>query len=473
MGAPMRIQVLDHPDHYFGVEGIRIDEVVETYEAVTCAARVLPDKRPACGQCGDGRPPRVQDYIEYRVADTPSRGRKTVLVLEVPRYRHRCGATLDAKRPAFLDPVLPATRRLVRYVEGQTFRRPVLNIATEVGLPEPDVRDLALSIAHRLREFHRFPTPEVLGIDDLHIRKRLYTVVTDGTTGRAIALIEGGTFEAIRDELKRRGLVFEDVLCVVTDMGGSNLKVVDRLFTGLQAVHVADKFHVLRYVQKALARVVSQEISRLEKPPAGTPPNEVKAMKAEAATIRDARPQLMAARVKAPDMRQGKLKLDKVVPVLKNRRISCAFWSKIRLHQAYAAPTRAEAIRLGIRFAERARDGAVVDEMKQTLAHIHRHRKQILGYWSARRQDGSLIRPSTGPTERRNGSIRKIWRSAHGFKLHALFELRALYEPWQLDIDIIVCSAPRCFTVEGPGSTRDRLFAPVQDASNIRCSAHR
>lgn len=473
MGAPVRIQIVDQPD-VFGLEHVRIDEVAETYGAVRCRGRVLPNVRPSCPACGDGRKPSVHDYYVHEIADTPMRGRKTILELEFPRFRHRCGQTLDGPRPSFLHRDLNATKRLVRYVEGQTFRRPVLDISREVGLPEPEVRKLASKLAHRLHHRHRFPTPAVLAIDDLHIRRRLYTVVTDAISGRAIALVEGGTYEAVRDELRRRDFDFAAVRCIVTDMSGSNKKVVERLFKTVGAVHVADKWHVLRYAQKALARVISQEISRLEKPKKGTPPNEVAEMKAKAATIRDARRQLMGSRLKDPNEKQGKLKLDKIGPVTaSNQRISAAFWSKIRLHQAYAALTREDAIKLMLSYGRRAHEKSIREEMLPALKHIWKHRQQILAYWSARWPDGSLIRPTTGPTERRNGSIRKIWRSAHGFRKHALFELRALYEPWTLDVDIILCAEPHCYAAEGPSGSRARLFAPVQEADDIRCSDHR
>jgi transposase len=474
MGAPTRIQVLEHADQFFGIDGVRIDRVIETYDSVRCIGRVLAANRPVCLQCSDKRQPRIHDYIAYEVADTPSRGRQTVLVLEVPRYRHRCGATIDAKRPKFLHPDLPATRRLIRYVEGQTFRRPVLDIAREVGMDEPDVRNLAAVLAHRLRTWHRFPVPAVLGIDDLHIRKKLFTVVTDGSTGHAIALIPGAKFEDVRDELlKRRKMDLGQVRCIVSDMSGSNIKVATKLFKRLPAVHVADKWHVLRYVQKALSRVVSQEVDRLQKPPKGTTPNDVATMAAQAATIRAVRKRLMSGRVATSGERQGELDLDGVGSVLANhKRIGIAFWAKIRLHQAYAAPNRAEAIRRAWWFVRRARHPSVIKEMMDTLKHLWRRRKPILNYWEARWPDGSLIRPTTGPTERRNGSIRKIWRSAHGFRHHPLFELRALYEPWKLDVDILPCAEPGCCAVDGPGIRPSRRYAVAQDAADIRCSAH-
>jgi transposase len=115
---------------------------------------------------------------------------------------------------------------------------------------------------------HHFPVPAVLGIDDLHTRKKIYIVVTDSTTGHAIALIPGGKFEDVRDELvKRRRMDLSRVRCIVSDMSGSNIKVATKLFKGKPAVHVADKWPVLRYVQKALSRVISQELDRLQKPP--------------------------------------------------------------------------------------------------------------------------------------------------------------------------------------------------------------
>jgi transposase len=475
MGALQRIQIVEHADQFFGIESIRIDAVEETYDAVTCTARLLVgDDRPVCSQCDDSRSPRVQGYTSYRVADTPSRGRKTILNIEVPRYRHRCGATIDAKRPGFLHRDLAATSRLIRYVEGQTFRRPVLEIAREVGLDEPTVRVLALELALRLRTWHRFPVPAVLGIDDLHIRKRIFTVVTDAITGHAIALVPGGKFENIRDELVvRRKIDLSRVRCIVSDMGGSNIKVASKLFAGLPAVHVADKWHVLRYVQKALSRVISQELDRLQKPPKGTVPSEVRRMAAQAATIRAVRKRLMGARVTKDLDRQRSLDLDGVGAVLAmNKRIGAAFWAKIRLHQAYAASTRQGAIQLALRFAERARDRSIAVEMRETLAHIWRRRKPILNYWEARWPDGRLIQPTTGPTERRNGSIRKIWRSAHGFRNHALFELRVLYEPWKIDEDIVLCAAPRCCAVDGPLVKSGRRFTPVHAPAEHRCSAH-
>jgi transposase len=474
MGAPFKMHVLEQPDHYFGIEGIQIMGASETYDAVRCVARVLPPvDRPACPSCRDSRKPRVQDYVEMDVFDTPSRGRKTILTLEVPRYRHRCGETFDGPRPAFLHPDFPATRRLIRYVEGQTFRRPVLDIAREVGMDEHDVRTLAKALAIRLHHWHRFPTPAVLGIDDLHIRKRIFTVVTDGQTGHAIALIRGGKADDVKKELKRRQFDFSAVRCVVSDMSGSNNAVVEKLFKPLGVIHVADKWHVLRFVHRALSRVISQEIDRLEKAPPKPKSRRSSSVEINAATIRDARSQLMSARTVRSDEPQGVLDLDLVGPVLAgNKRIGQAFWSKIRLHQAFDAPDRATAIKRARRFVERASHKNIREEMTPTIKHLWAHRHQILGYWKARWPNGSLIKPTTGPTERRNGSIRKIWRSAHGYRKHELFELRVLYEPWTLDVDILPCAAPRCYAVDGPRVAPSRRFLPVQDARDIRCADH-
>ena len=476
MGAPFKLHVLAQPDHFFGIENVHVTGTIETYDAVRCSARVLPTpgSRPTCTQCDDERPPRVQDYLPCEIVDTPSRGRKTILTLEIARYRHRCGATLDAKRPSFLHPDFPATRRLVRYVEGQTFQRPVLGIANEVGMAEHDVRTLAKALALRLRHWHRFPTPAVLGIDDLHIRKRIFTVVTDGQTGHAIALVRGGKAEDVERELKRRQFDFSAVRCVVSDMSGSNNAVVERLFKPRGVVHVADKWHVLRFVHRAMSKVISQEIDKLHKHSSTASARSIGTRKAQAETIRAARSQLMSARTVKADEPQGSLDLELVGPVLAmNRRISQAFWSKIRLHQAYDAPDRATAIRLVRRFIERASHKSIRDEMAATINHLWTHRHQILGYWSARWPNGTLIKPTTGPTERRNGSIRKIWRSAHGYRKHELFELRVLYEPWRLDVDILPCAAPDAIQLMGPGITPSRRFAPVHDAAAVRCEAHR
>lgn len=447
---------------FFGLRDLTITEVVETYDRVACTAQAAPT---SCPDCPSGTAARSHQVIDTTVWDTPSRGKPTSIRIKRKRFQCRgCGGTFSHPWPESVHDIYPATHRLVHHVEAQASKRPVAAIARDVGLPPSTVRSIAMKLAHRLHEHHRFPTPVILGIDDLRLKKRWYTVVTDGQSGRAIALVEGGREIDVRRELKRRQLNLASVHCVVSDLGATNLAVVRNLFPN--AIHVADKWHVLKGAQEALSLVINQEIDRLRK----TPGRED-----EAKTIRAAKPLIMKGRAtRGPDHKlQLELELDVVAPIVRHHaRIGRAFWAKMRLHLAYASTSRSEALAQAVRFYRRATHPSIAKEMATIIARLKRNREMILNYFLVRDSAGVLIGPTTGPTERRNSSIRQIWRSGRGITSLPYLSLRALYEPWMLDAEILLCGAHDCEAVDGPLPPARRL-APVADRSATRCAACR
>ena len=186
----------------------------------------------------------------------------------------------------------------------------------------------------------------------------------------------------------------------------------------------------------------------------------------------------MGAKIKQADQPQLAFDMDVFViaPVLKKHpTVGKAFWAKMRLHMVYAQTSRASADAQIDRFIARASAKAIAAQMKIIVERVKTHRSLILNYFSVLSPDskGRLTAPTTGPTERRNGIIKAAWKAGRGLHRHKVFSMRALYEPWLLDVDIGVCSQKDCRVVDGPYPDRDKRMHHVVGASYRHyCSAH-
>ncbi|NNG59797.1 transposase [Sphingomonas paucimobilis] len=482
-------------DLLLGLPHLTVIDVVETLKSSTCTLRLDGDP-PPCPSCG-GEQRRRYGPLVSRVWDTPTRGKPMRLIIQRPRYRCRCGATYPQPGATGIDETYPSmTMRLVRHIQNAVLRRPVTAVATETGVSRTNVRLIAVALAKRLYADHRFPTPEVLAIDDLRIRKKLFTVATDGRTGRPVALVEGGSERVINKELARRKIDPTQVKIVVSDMGGSNIAVFGSMFKKHGAVHVADKWHVLKGVQEALSLVINKRIDHLRRRRAwcekimkkrGRGPSKLidaktylDACQERINQLKGAKKDLMGARITQSSQRQLSFSANVMViaPALKRHpTVGKAFWAKMRLHLVYAQTTRADADAQIDRFIKRASAKSIARQMKTIIERVRTHREIILNYFSvlAPTAKGVMAAPTTGPTERRNGTIKTAWKAGRGLHNIETFSMRALYEPWQLDVDIGVCSGTSamgpCTQVDGPFPDRDeRLKLTLHPTYRYRCA---
>lgn len=467
-----------------GLPGVVVKSMTETFERVQFFLDATAPL-PPCPKCLHANRLVPHGFFVAKVRDTPMRGKPSTLFIRRQRARCSCGATCSQALPAIVETDFPKmTIRLARYIENESFRRPMAHVAAEVSAPESAVRKLVLRLADRLFDYHRFPTPIVLGIDDLRMRRKLYTVFTDGQTGHAIGLVEGGKELDIRRQMHNRGIDPTKVKVVVSDLGSSNIAVVKNLFGKLPVVHVADKWHVLKGAQEALTLVVNKEIDRLRRRrarwervlgqhgrvvPKSHAAHPLNKMQVRISTLRDAKKHLSGARLRLSDTAQLTLDVNTMViaPMLaRYPNIGKAFWAKMRLHMVYMCTSRAAADVQIDRFIKRASSPSIREQMKVIVARVETHRSLILNYHNAfvPHPSGIMAAPTSGPTERRNGSIKSAWRSGRGITNLKLLTMRALYEPWQINVDILVCGEAGCHVVDGPlklpRHVRQQSFVP-------------
>ncbi|SFO02194.1 Transposase [Sphingomonas sp. OK281] len=469
-----------------GLPGLIVRDVVETFLEVQITADVVGDV-PTCPSCTSGGQMSPHGSVELKFWDSPMRGKRCRLVVRRSRFICKCRRTATLATPAIAEDDFPSlTTRLARYVENQSFRRTAPGIAIETGVSETLIRRVSDRLAHHLWDNHRFATPLVLGIDDLRIRKQLFTNVTDGRTGHSIALVDGGESDKIVGEMRRREIDPTKVKIVVSDMGGSNIAVFKQLFAA-HAIHVADKWHVLKGAKEALNSVINKRLDFLRrrrawcekvyrkrgtlpptsktdpyykrKPPFSTHP--LTRMQHRIDDLKNAKSKLLGMR--RPFYATKQLTLDDYQMIVKpmckkHRAVGHAFVATMRLHAVYDVEKRIDRrgadanIDLFFRLAS-APD--IVNQFKIIVDRVRTHRDIILNYYDAIALLGrDQPAPTTGPTEQRNSTIKNAWSAARGIRNHKVFTMRALYAPWHIDTDIAICWSDKRVIVDAVGKER-------------------
>lgn len=248
------------PTSFLHLPDWRVTHVADHNTAYEVEARYGPEPE-SCPKCGV-----VGEFVRHgtltqRVNDTAHSGQPVVIAWERQRYRCRaCGGTF-LQPSEDVDESRLMTKRLVRYIEREVLRRTFVSVADEVGVSEATIRNVFRAYAERVEAAHRFVAPELLGIDELHIRGVARCILTDLKGRNVVDFLETRTKTAVYHALLR----LEDrerVEVVAIDMYRPYQTAAKAALP--QAVVVVDKFHVVRMATAALdgfRRLIGKEMS--------------------------------------------------------------------------------------------------------------------------------------------------------------------------------------------------------------------
>jgi transposase len=207
------------------------------------------ERCPRCGHVATKR----HDVRQRAKADVPIGDHAVTLV--VLRRRFRC---FTCRRPfSEPEPICGPRRRLtcrLRERLGQECRdRPVEHLAQEFGVSPTTVRRARREVVARQQE-QAGSAPPILGIDEFSVRKgqRYATGLHDITGRRVLDVIKGRTQEKVQEALERLSPP-ERVRVVSMDLAGNFRAAVQEVLP--DALIVADKFHVVKRVNKAVWQV--------------------------------------------------------------------------------------------------------------------------------------------------------------------------------------------------------------------------
>ncbi len=148
-----------------------------------------------------------------------------------------------------MDPKRAMTARLKDWLEKRSLRHPFTHLAEETGVSNSTIRMVFDDYADQLRDNLRVETPEVLGIDEVHLIRRSRTVITNILTCCVVEMLPDRNKTTVVRYLaglpdKRR------IRCVAIDMWDPYQDAVRESLPGIPVV--VDKFHVLKMANDAL-----------------------------------------------------------------------------------------------------------------------------------------------------------------------------------------------------------------------------
>lgn len=422
-----------------GLKGlVTAGPVIETASMLTIPVEsAIP---AVCANCpGAGQTTNGRDKSPLIIADTPMWGRPVQLVQPRRKLKcKRCGSFLY-RRCLDFHPKRAMTLRLMRYVENAVTKRNIADVAREVALTEKQVWTIATEFAARLKANHRFPQPDVVAMDGIKCNDTRFQIISDGRTGRALAINK--TWEADKAWSALRDAVdVTQVRVFVTDMHLTNKSLAKTLRekTRRGSLHVADRFHVIHTCNKAVSRIINVQVNQLRGKNKATAASELLALKAK----------IEGKRTPQEKLTQIEFDFDNPPSLAGYPTVQLAHRARMQLGRIYKSADRETARRRLHEFDRLASHPDIVERFKPVLSYLRDHEGQVLNYFDALevRGDGELVGFDTSKAERRNSDIKQIWRATRG-EGSDLFRLRVLYHPYTFGTHIIEHG---CGHFEGP-----------------------
>lgn len=358
-----------------------------------------------CPDCGFGCR-RVHDTRRQRVRDLAVAGRRTTLMWQRRRFVcDNCGERHLEGHPAFQGGL---TVRLARQLVADAKVMPIRTVARRHGVSWATIMRLVRDWAGLIAAHRRRGRCRVLLVDETAMRRRhrYVTVLQDGETGVLLGMVPHRNTQALHGFLVAQGRRWcRSVEVVVTDGSAAYRSAVEADLG--HAIHVLDRFHVVRWFAAGLT-AVRREVQRRQ--PAGqlTPAFEPEVFRARFALLRRADTLDPAA-------------LERLVPVLRAHPRLAAAWQALQtLHGAYLAHDKHQALEAIIAFCD-LYDTGMIPEFDTVIAALRDWGDQIIAFHHPRGR-----RISNGRLEGTNNKLQVLRRVAHGFTNTTNFEARAV-----------------------------------------------
>ncbi len=350
---------------------------------------------------------KVHDTRPRRKRDIPLRGHRIVLVLLKRRFRCPGCRRSFTEADQACGRRQRTTKRLREHIGKQACTRPVSHVAAEMQVGPRLVQTCLEEVAQvelakgnlSLDETRPLPTPRYLGIDEFARRKghRYDTILCD-LDGRKVLEVSAGRTKDEVSHLLERLSDCDAVEAVSMDMSTTFREAVQ--LTLPHARIVADHFHVIQHVGKALKKVIGRQAKREE---------GKQALEGQSHLFLRNQEDLSAEE-----------KLSCAALALAFPEIGAAWQLKEALRTWYATTSAATAAPdLDRWIASVKRDGPA--EMRKALSAFRNWRQEILAFI-----DYLPTRLSNGFVEGKNNRTKALMRQGYGYRNRRNLRLRIL-----------------------------------------------
>ena len=384
--------------HAWGLRGYRLEATQFVEGAIVFRLRQDADTF-CCGYCG-GRAVMRAGVVVRQFRALPIGGKPVWMELPVQRlWCADCGKTRQVKL-AFADERRTYTHSFERYALESSRHMTILDVARHLGVSWDVIKDIQKRSLRRRFARPRLKHLRQIAIDEISIGRNHHylTVVLDLESGAVVFVGEGKGTASLEPFWRRLRSSGAKVRAVATDMSPAYILAVhDNL---PKAVHVFDRFHVMKLLNEQLAdlrRDVQRSVEKVEhrRLLKGTlwlllkNPENLDPAKNEPQRLQDAlrinQPQAMAYYMKEDLRRFWQQGLKSSAEHFLNDWIARAHASGIRMLQKFART-------------------------------LQLHRAGLLNWYH--------YPISTGPLEGTNTKIRVLQRQAYGFRDQEFFKLK-------------------------------------------------
>jgi transposase len=280
------------------------------------------------------------------------------------------------------------TTRLAELITKECYREKFTDVARRTGVTEKTVRNVFRAHVEDLRERYKFETPEVLGIDEIHIRtaRAVFTNLGEKTL---IEMLPGRTKAEVTAFLLT--LDRKKVKLVSIDMWEPYKDACAVAFPSAKVV--VDRFHVQKMANEIMTRIRVKSVGELAK--------------AEKRRVKQNKYILLARNFNLTESQQETLlELIELCPIL-----GFALESKERFMDIWTAQDRATAEQMYADWKANLSDELKPHFKPITTAFKNWH-AEIFNWW-----DFGI---TNAFTESLNGKIRELHRAGRGYSFEVL-----------------------------------------------------
>lgn len=207
---------------------------------------------PECPKCGN--PGDCYGKLEQHWSDFPIRGKRVKLQINHQLYRCKDCRKKYSDHLPHMDTSRRMTERLLRSIEHDSLAMTFSEVARDTVLVEGTIRQIFHAHVKRLEAAYTFATPRVLGIEEVHLRRRARAIFTNIEKATIIEVLKDRSVKSIKAFLKR--LDPKAITCITTDIWKAYHKACAQTLPGIPVV--VDKFHVVRLANTGLNEASKQ-----------------------------------------------------------------------------------------------------------------------------------------------------------------------------------------------------------------------
>jgi transposase len=320
---------------------------------------------------------------------------------------HACGA-IRRPKATFADERFTFTHAFERYVLDLSHHMTIKDVALHLGVSWDIVKDIQKRHLDKKYKKPRLKHLTHIAIDELSIGNghHYLTVVLDLSSGAVVFVGDGKGADALTPFWKRLRASHAHIQAVATDLSPAYISAVEKNLP--QAVHVYDRFHVIKLYNEKLSELRRDLYNQL---------TTVAAQK----LIKGTRWLLLKNEDNLSRERTGKTgrrlseyeRLQQALAI--NEPLAQAYYMKEELRCFWEQRNKTSARLFLDDWIARA-DASGTKMLKQFAKTLAKHRSGLLAYY-----DHQI---STGPLEGTNTKIRVMQHQAYGFRDKQFFKLK-------------------------------------------------